>query len=136
MAASENKRLIEEAYAALADGDTAPMAALYADDVSWDMIGTTAWSGRYEGKQAIREKLIKPLFAQFGDRYTNRAKRIIADGDLVVVECRGRVTTKAGKPYNNAYCMIYRMRGAKIAEITEYLDTALVNEALAPPAQA
>lgn len=134
MSAAENKRLIEEAYAALAYGDTQPIGDLFADDVSWDMIGTTAWSGRYEGKEAIREKLFRPLFAQFGDRYTNRARRIIADGDLVVVECRGRVTTKAGKPYNNAYCMIYRMRGGKIAEITEYLDTALVNDVLAPPA--
>lgn len=133
MTAAENKRLVEAAYAALANGERKPLGDLFADEVSWEMTGTTAWSGRYEGKDTIRKNLLEPLFAQFGDRYTNRARRIIATDDIVVVECQGRVTTKAGKPYNNTYCLIYRMRDGKIAEITEYLDTALVNEVLAPP---
>ncbi|MEE2692367.1 MAG: nuclear transport factor 2 family protein [Pseudomonadota bacterium] len=133
MSAAENKKLIAQAYEALAAGDRRPLGALYAEDVRWDMMGTTAWSGLYEGRATIAEKLLAPLFAQFGDVYVNRALRIIAEDDLVAVESRGRVTTKAGKPYNNAYCWIYRMREGKIVEITEYLDTALVNDALEPP---
>lgn len=133
MSAAENKKLIAQAYEALAAGDRSPLGALYAEDVRWDMMGATAWSGLYEGRATIAEKLLAPLFAQFGDVYTNRALRIIAEDDLVAVESRGRVTTKAGKPYNNAYCWIYRMREGKIVEITEYLDTALVNDALEPP---
>jgi len=51
-----------------------------------------------------------------------------------VVESVGNVTTKAGKPYCNSYCMIIRMRGGKMVELTEYLDTELVSAALEPPA--
>jgi ketosteroid isomerase-like protein len=51
----------------------------------------------------------------------------------VVVEVRGRVTTKVGKPYNNAYCFIFRISGGKIQEMTEYLDTELGSAALEDP---
>jgi ketosteroid isomerase-like protein len=50
-----------------------------------------------------------------------------------VIESRGSVTTRTGKPYCNTYCMIIRMRDGKMVELTEYLDTELVSAALAPP---
>lgn len=74
------------------------------------------------------------MFSQFAGRYTNTAHRFIAEDDCVVVECRGRVMTTAGKPYNNTYCYVIRLEGGKLRELTEYLDTALVKEALENPA--
>jgi len=51
----------------------------------------------------------------------------------VVVEFRGRATTKAGKPYNNNYCWIYRIADGRLQELTEYLDTELVTAVLQDP---
>ena len=62
------------------------------------------------------------------------ADRFIAEGDFVVVEARGRSTTKQGKPYNNSYCWIYRFTNGEVTALTEYLDTALVAEVLGDPA--
>ena len=42
----------------------------------------------------------------------------------------GTATTKTGKPYNNTYCMAWRIAQGKIQEMTEYLDTELVTAAL------
>ena len=42
----------------------------------------------------------------------------------------GKTTTKLGKPYNNRYCAMCRIVDGKLTEVTEYLDTALVDEAL------
>ena len=55
---------------------------------------------------------------------------VIAEGDYVVVQqhATGR-TTKTGKPYNNRYCLVYKVVGDRIKEITEYLDTELVTSA-------
>jgi ketosteroid isomerase-like protein len=50
-----------------------------------------------------------------------------------VVECRGKVTTKTGKPYNNTYCWVCRLVDGKLTELTEYLDTELVATTLLPP---
>ena len=58
--------------------------------------------------------------------------RFIADGDHVVVEAVGEMRTKAGVPYNNDYCLIYRLRDGKIVEIREYLDSALCERVLGP----
>jgi Pentapeptide repeats (8 copies) len=38
-----------------------------------------------------------------------------------------QATTVKGKPYNNAYCMVFRFANGKIQEIMEYLDTELIN---------
>ena len=95
--------------------------------------GTTAWSGTWEGKEAVRKRLLDPLFAQFATPYRNRAIRVIAEGDHVVIESRGDVTTKDGRPYNNTYCNVLRLEGGKVRDLTEYCDTALIAEALKPP---
>jgi ketosteroid isomerase-like protein len=50
-----------------------------------------------------------------------------------VVEARGHVTTKAGLPYDNSYCYVFRLGDGRVAEITEYFDTQLVATRLAPP---
>jgi uncharacterized protein len=134
MDAARNKRLMQDVFSGLARGDTKPFRDAMADDFSWTITGTTPWSGTYRGKRAVLEQLMRPLFAQFADRYTNTAERIIADGEYVVVECRGRVTTKAGKPYNNAYCYVCRLADGKLRDLTEYCDTELVATALDSPA--
>lgn len=133
MGAAENKRQMEEVYAELAKGNGGAFVDALADDVRWTIIGTTEWSGTWEGKEAVRHRLLDPLFAQFGTEYRNRAIRVIAEGDYVVIECRGDVTTKDGRPYNNTYCNVFRLEGGKVCELTEYCDTELISEALEPP---
>src|SRR5437016_13600404 len=97
---NDNRSAITAIMGALSHGDTKPFAAAMAEDFAWHVMGTTAWSGSFVGKNEVRGRLMKNLFAQFGSLYTNKAKRILADGDFVVVECEGAVTTKRGKPYN------------------------------------
>jgi ketosteroid isomerase-like protein len=134
--AQENKRLVEQVFAELADGNGRPFMELLGDDVRWTVMGSGEWSRTYEGKPAVIGELMRPLFDQFADTYRNTASLILADGDHVVVECQGQVTTKSGKPYNQRYCYVCRMSGEKIRELTEYLDTELVSSALETPSPA
>jgi hypothetical protein len=133
MSATENRKLIEEIFAGLEKGDGGPFVRSLADDFNWTLIGDTPWSGTYRGKQAVRRELLDPLFAQFADQYTNRLVGLIAEGDRVAVECRGRVTTKEGKVYSNTYCWVCRIENGKLKELIEYMDTAHLSEALQPP---
>jgi uncharacterized protein len=133
MGTVENKRLLQDIFAGLSVGDGRRLIDSLAEDFCWTILGTTPWSGTYRGKQEVQAKLLGPLVAQFADRYTNTPQRMIAEGDWVVVECRGRVMTKTGKPYNNTYCWVCRVDDGKVAELTEYMDTELVTTALAPP---
>jgi ketosteroid isomerase-like protein len=49
---------------------------------------------------------------------------------VVVVDHGEGGITKEGKGYNNTYCNVIRLQDGKIAEVTEYCDTALVNAVL------
>jgi uncharacterized protein len=130
---AENKRLLQQAFEHLAQGNGRPFADLMADDFRWVITGRTAWSRAYEGKQAVQEQLLRPLFAQFAGRYRNTAQRFIADGEWIVVQCRGSAETKRGQRYDNEYCYVCRFSDGKLCELTEYLDTELVTAVLDPP---
>ena len=134
MSATENTQLMQQIFAELSKGNGKAFRDSLAEDFRWTLTGTTKWSKTYEGKAAVLNDLLRPLFAQFADQYTNTAHRFIAEGEFVVVECRGRVTTKAGKPYNNVYCWVCRIADGKLRELTEYMDTELVATALGDPA--
>src|SRR5688500_16275982 len=114
MSATENKRLLREAFDALAKGDTRPYLDLLADDFTFTITGHNPWSRTISGKEAVRRELWGPLFEQFADRYTAQLVNLIAEGDAIVVEHRGCVTTKTGKLYNNEYCLVCRMQDGKL----------------------
>jgi len=130
---NENKQLIQHVFAELGAGNSKPFTDVLADDVHWTIIGSTRWSRTFAGKAAVLAELLTPLRAQIDGRIQVTAHRFIAEDDLVVVEATGRSTTKQGEPYNNTYCWIYRLANGKVRELTEYLDTALVEAALGEP---
>ena len=136
MAAAENKQLIQRVFAELAEGNGRPFIDALADDARWMVVGSSPWCRTYEGKRAITDELMRPLFRQFADQYKAHAIRIVAEDDVVVVEARGAVTTKSGKPYNQTYCYVFQLADGEVRELTEYLDTDLVNQVLETPARA
>ncbi len=75
--------------------------------------------------RGFAHRLVPPIIVE--------AHRFIADEDYVVVEARGRNTTKDGVPYNNVYCYVFRLADGKLQEMTEYMDTELVTAALGAP---
>ena len=86
---SENKALVQTIMEARSRRDHAPFIAAMADDFVWRIIGSTAWSGAYVGKAEVRERLLKPLYAQFIAPSRITPTLILADGDHVVVEFHG-----------------------------------------------
>jgi len=131
MGAVENKQLLQHIFEELSKGNSEPLVASMAEDFRWTVAGTTEWSKTYEGKQAVLTELFGPLRARIAGRIKTIAHRFIAEGDFVVVEARGNNTTRSGVPYNNTYCFVFRVSDSRLKEVTEYMDTVLVNSALA-----
>jgi uncharacterized protein len=127
-----NRALITGIFAELAQNNPLPFADALADDVRWTTPGSSVWSRTFSGKPAVLNDLLGMVRQQLVERVRLNVLRILADGEHVVVQAEGRATTKKGKPYNNAYCFLYRIAGDKIAEVTEYLDTELATAALDP----
>ncbi|MBE7369043.1 nuclear transport factor 2 family protein [Ramlibacter pallidus] len=132
-----HKARMQAIMAALERGDRRPFGEALAEDFTWILPGRNAWSGRYEGRDTVRERLFQPLFRQFTGTYTNTATRFIAEGNVVVVECRGHVMTRKGKAYDNTYCYVCRFGDdGLLHELVEYMDTQLVADVLEPPSAA
>ena len=129
MGAAENKQLIETMFAELSRGNGAGYLEQLADDVRFTIIGSTKFSGTFDGKQDVVNRLLMPLMAALEGGLEVTPDRLVAEGDTVVVQAHGPSTTKTGKPYNNTYCQVFRIDGGKVKQITEYLDTELVNQA-------
>jgi ketosteroid isomerase-like protein len=135
MTPTENKAIVQKIMEARSRRDHAPFVAAMADDFIWRIMGSTAWSGEYVGKAEVRERLLKPLYAQFIAPSRITPTRILADDDHVVVQCHGDATTVSGERYANSYCFVIRMADGQLRELTEYMDTALVERVLRPPAR-
>lgn len=131
--AAENKQLLEHVFDELSKGNSRPFVDAMADGFSWTIGGTTKWSRRYDGKQAVLTQLFPALRARIDGRIRTTAHRIIAEGDWVVVEATGSNVTRDGKRYDNRYCYVFRVADGKLRELTEYLDTELVSAVLGDP---
>ncbi len=129
MGAAENKQLIRDMFAELSKGNAQAFLGNMADNVRFTIIGTTKFSGTFNGKQELVNKVLTPLTSQLEGGLTITVDNLIAEGDHVVMQGRGKSTTKAGKSYNNTYCQVFRIANGKVQEITEYLDTELVTAA-------
>ena len=127
MGIAENKQVVLDFYEAGARGDMDACFALLADDATWTNIGSTKFSGTYIGKQAIAEDLLGPLFSQLKAGISSQIERLTAEGDIVVAQTSGTAETMDGTPYNNTYCQVIRIRDGQIADVKEYMDTALID---------
>lgn len=125
MSIEDNKALVRRFYDAGNRGDMETCFGLIADDVTWTNIGSTRLSGFYSGKQEVMEKLLGPLFGQLKAGIAMQLEALIAEGEHVVVLAKGTAETHDGRPYNNTYCQVMKIRDGKIAAVKEYFDTAL-----------
>jgi uncharacterized protein len=128
MSAPENKRLIQDAFAARIRGDNSVFANLLADDVRWTVIGSTVISRTYTSKSAFLGGAVKAMGEKLSGPIQTTVRDIITDGDKVVVQWDGRATGKNGALYNQTYCWVMRMENGKVREGTAYLDTELISQ--------
>jgi uncharacterized protein len=127
MSAAENKEVVRKMNGAKS---LDAMLGMMADDIRWTIIGNSKFSGTFNGKKELLDRLMYPLFAEMESMGTASIDNVIAEGDYVVVQTRGSERrTKTGKDYNNTYCMVYRIADGKIKEVTEYCDTELITAA-------
>jgi ketosteroid isomerase-like protein len=133
MDTEDHRKLVTGIFEELARNNPRPFADALSDDVRWITPGSSVWSRTFTGKPAVLNELLAMVREQLVERVHLTTRRILADGDHVIVEAKGRATTKKGTAYNNEYCFIFRIADGKIAEVTEYLDTELATAALDAP---
>jgi ketosteroid isomerase-like protein len=130
MGATENKELIRNMFAELSKGNGQAFLDALSDDVRFTIIGTSKYSGTFNGKQDLITRLLGPLGAQLEGALVITPYNFVAEGDHVAMQSHGKSMAKNDKSYNNNYCHVFRIAGGKVQEVVEYLDTELITAAL------
>ena len=121
------KELVRELFKKWEGGDSAGFFAAVADEVVWTAIGHTPISGVSRSKAEYMKRTYLPLQGVFAGATSCKVRRLVGEGDVVVVEWHGETLLAKGGGYSNDYCWVVRVQGEKIAEVTGYFDTAAVN---------
>lgn len=126
----QNKEIVRRAIAAISRGDLDGFIADAAEDVTLSVMGEVL--PPIHGKQKVLKGLRNALGARLenGGAIVMTIENLIADGDYVAEQSRGKARTKDGKDYNNTYCRVWRIQDGKIHAMQEYLDTELVRACL------
>jgi len=124
-----SRETVQRWFDLIAKGDAQQAFALFTDDVVYKLKGTTPVSGVYRGLKQIVENFFTPWRKQIVGEIALTVDELIGDGERVVALARGSAKTIHGLPYDNDYAFVFRLRDGKIAEVIEYLDTALVETA-------
>ena len=130
MSIESNKEIVRSFYEAGDVGDIEGAMALLSDQVTWTNIGSTDFSGTFDGKEDLAANLLGPVFSRLKAGIKTTIDLMVAEGDHVVVQDRGMAETVDGKQYNNTYCHIFRIEEGQIVEVTEFFDTALAQTVL------
>ncbi len=124
MQTEETRKLVTTYYETLPTGDRAKLGSLLAEDVEW-FPPESAPIEPIKGREAVAQALGGDTPAQIFDMKTFRLRvhRMLADGDIAVVQHSISAKTREGAQYDNEYCWVYHCRDGEIAKVEEYADT-------------
>jgi len=123
-----NKQLARSFIDAINRVDTNAIADAYAEDgVCWTP-GSMAISGTFTRDQVA--EFSRQILQAFPGGLKMTIKEMTAEGDRVAIEAESHGLHASGKPYNNQYHILMRVRDGKIVEWREYMDTMHANEVI------
>ena len=100
------------------------LAALLAEDVVLEFPGER-FGGRFAGRRRVMV-FLRQNQRLFRDGLHFDLRWVGACGDRVVVEWTNRGVTREGKEYANRGATVFVLRGERVAEIHDYLDTEIL----------
>jgi ketosteroid isomerase-like protein len=131
-----NREIITRVMAAAEAGDMRPFAeVMHADYVFRPMAASRkgVWAEAYAGKEHAIHGFFRKWHAQLEGGLSMTPTLILADGDHVVLEARGKAAMKgSGEPYCQNYCQVLRMKDGMIMEAREYFDSGLADALFKP----
>lgn len=129
-----NLDLIRATYEGTSEENGRNLLAALAPDASWTEAEGFPYAGTYVGPDAI----IAGVFRRLGSEWTGYRAEVhtfLEDGDRVAAFGVYSGTYNAtGKSMRATFAHLYEVKNGKIATMTQYVDSAMVRQALAPSA--
>ncbi|MFF3712977.1 nuclear transport factor 2 family protein [Streptomyces phaeochromogenes] len=122
--------VVRRQYLASAAGDLEALRATLAPDVEWTEMAGFPLAGTYRTPDGVTAGVMEKL-GQDWDGWTAHDDTYVVDGENVVVLARYTATNKAsGKDIAVRVAHHFVVRGGLIARFEQFVDTALVRDAM------
>lgn len=120
----DNKAVVHRLFERFSQRDWEGALALLTDDVSWRMPGKPE---RFPSAGVYDKARLRRLFQRMDERLETglnmRVLSALAEGDQVAAEVESSGDLKNGRQYRQQYHFRIELRGGKICNVREYLDT-------------
>jgi ketosteroid isomerase-like protein len=126
----DNERTVRELYADYKRGDIGALLERLAEDVVWDMPAPpfVPGAGRHFGRDAVAEYF--RVIDEAAETRTFEPRHFLAEGDRVAaVGSRSARVKETGREYATDFVMVFKIRGGKVVQFREYMDTLAVGAA-------
>ncbi len=108
-----NKAILQEANAAITEGNYEGFLAYCADDTEWTFVGEQT----LRGKEAVRQRMA----TNYTEPPTFSVATLIAEGDFVVALGTIQIKDEDDQAAPSAYCDVWRFREGMIAELQAFV---------------
>jgi len=127
MTAHDNKKLIQDMYAAFGKGDLGALLKPLAKDAEWTYFGskTIPFAGTFRGPQGA-QKFFETLLGNV-EVQDFQVEDFLADGDKVIVLGRERMKVKStGKSWDARWAHVFVLKGGQVMSFREFSDSEAV----------
>ena len=123
----KNKELVQEFFNLLSSGSEKYLDFYNNESVIWTA-GENAIGGSRSKSEVVG--FAKSVLDSFPEGITFNVVNLVAENDYVAAEVEGSAMHVSGKPYNNKYHFLLKIKDNKILELKEYMDTQLAVKVL------
>lgn len=124
-----NKQAALDFIHAMSEADVARQDELLAPDAFTNTMGFAGVSGRRDRATMLATAGAFEVLVPGG--FNPTFEKVVAEGDVVVVEWRGDATLSDGTPYGNEYVFVFTFDGeGRIRQLNEYFCTVLADRTI------
>ncbi|OON62099.1 ketosteroid isomerase [Massilia sp. KIM] len=109
----QNKRVLQDANAAVSAGDNEGFLRHCTEDIVWTTVGGETLHGKEAVRRWMSESYREP------PRFT--VQHLVAEGDFVVALGSIEIEDEQGRAGNAAYSDVWRLRNGKLAELRAFV---------------
>jgi uncharacterized protein (TIGR02246 family) len=120
----ESRDIVGRYVAAAQAGDADEVRELFADDATWTLNADLPIGGTWRGRDAIVSEFLATAMSYYRPGSVSlEITDTLVDDDRVVLQWTSRAETSDGRRYENGCIGVFTVRGGRITEVREYMDT-------------
>ena len=129
MGAEQNMDVVRRGYDAFSRGDMDALMALYDDEATHNVPGSSKISGAHKGKENILA-LYGALFELSDGTVRVDLRHVMSDGDSRVLAVHTASLEKDGEAYEMPEALLFTLHDGKIMEIQDFFSDIALNDRL------